>query len=382
MRLTITDLGSQGEGIGRLDDGRVCFVPGAIPGETVEIEIIEDKGSYARAQGGVPAHPCGACGGCPLLRMGYAAQLAWKEKHVRDCLSRIGGFSDPPLQPIRCMQDPYHYRNKAEFVIEGGRAGYYAPKSHDFVSCEPCVIQSEQAMRAAREFAADPVKNAERLVVRTSQTGEILAFTEQKSGYVLSWRGGRTMRDFIDTGLGRLAIEVDAFSFYQVNPRQTSVLYSLAQRYAAPDENATVLDLYCGAGTIGLSMAKHIRRLIGVESVKEAVLMANRNAVLNGIVNDEFICGKAEEIVPQRLQGLRADVVILDPPRAGCKPALLDTVAQIAPARIVYVSCDPATLARDLKLLCGRGYRLEEATPVDMFPHTAHVETVVLLSRK
>ncbi|MBQ1418836.1 MAG: 23S rRNA (uracil(1939)-C(5))-methyltransferase RlmD, partial [Firmicutes bacterium] len=179
--------------------------------------------------------------------------------------------------------------------------------------------------------------------------------------------------------IGGLRFEISPASFFQVNPQQTGVLYSLAQQYANLSGSESVLDLYCGAGSIGLSMAGHCRRVIGVESVKPAVIAANRNAVINGIVNAEFLCGKAEEVVPQKLQGVKADVVVLDPPRAGCKPELLDTVAQIAPKRIVYVSCNPATLARDLKILGEKGYALQECTPVDMFPFTLGIESVSVL---
>ncbi|MBQ2228432.1 MAG: 23S rRNA (uracil(1939)-C(5))-methyltransferase RlmD, partial [Firmicutes bacterium] len=191
--------------------------------------------------------------------------------------------------------------------------------------------------------------------------------------------GALIIEDTITTVLSTIKTEVGAQSFYQVNPQQTGVLYSLAQQYADLSGSESVLDLYCGAGSIGLSMAGHCRRVIGVESVKPAVIAANRNAVINGIVNAEFLCGKAEEVVPQKLQGVKADVVVLDPPRAGCKPELLDTVAQIAPKRIVYVSCNPATLARDLKILGEKGYRLKECTPVDMFPFTLGIESVSVL---
>ena len=193
--------------------------------------------------------------------------------------------------------------------------------------------------------------------------------------------GSHVLEDTITTFLSTIKTEVGPLSFYQVNPRQTTVLYSLAQQYAALSGGETVLDLYCGAGSIGLSMAGSCRRVIGVESLRPAVLEANRNAVINGIVNAEFVWGKAEEAVPQKLQGVKADVVVLDPPRAGCKPSLLQTVADIAPKRIVYVSCNPATLARDLKILCGYGYGLTECTPVDMFPFTLGIESVCVLSK-
>ena len=370
MKINITDISAEGAGIGRLD-GKVVFVPNAIPGDEVEIEIIEDKGSYAKGRL-VNDEP--VCGGCPLIRLEYPKQLSWKEKHLRDCLERIGKLEAPLIRPIIGMEDPYHYRNKVEFKIGKG-----LPYCN--VNCKDCPIQNDRMKEVAAHFAAEPRKNAEELVVRTAQTGEYMAFTIQESGYMLLYEGESLIHDYIKTDMATLKIEVDPQSFYQVNPTQCEKLYSQVQKYAAPKADDTVLDLYCGAGSIGLSMAGACSRVIGVESVKPAVIMANRNAVINGIVNAIFICGKAEDVVATKLQGVNADIVVLDPPRAGCKESLLKTVCEIGPDRLVYVSCNPATLARDLKYLCANGFDFVEATPVDMFPHTAHVETVVLMSR-
>ncbi|MBR0139708.1 MAG: 23S rRNA (uracil(1939)-C(5))-methyltransferase RlmD, partial [Firmicutes bacterium] len=193
--------------------------------------------------------------------------------------------------------------------------------------------------------------------------------------------GPRVLKDVIKTDAGTLNIEVSPLSFAQVNPAQCGRLYSKAQEYADLTGGETVLDLYCGTGTIGLPMAGRAARIIGVESVKPAVIDANRNAVLNGIVNAEYICGKAEEAVSKRLQGVKAQVVVLDPPRAGCRPELLKTVADISPERIVYVSCNPSTLARDVKILSGHGYRFVEASPFDMFPFSSHCESAAKLVR-
>ncbi len=387
MKIDIFDISAEGEGIGR-EGGKIVFVPGAVIGETVEVEIVEDKERFAKARR-VDRDVERECGGCPLLDMDYSAQLRWKESRVRSCLTRIAGLDEPLVRPIIGMDEPYHYRNKAEFVVENGKVGYYAGKSHDFVSFRDCrrggtcCIQSETALKIAEEFEASPTKNAERLVVRTAASGETMAYTIQASGYILLYSGKKILKDVIRTDLGELKVEVDPLSFYQVNPVQTFRLYSKVQEYAALSGSETVLDLYCGAGSIGLSMASKAARVIGVESLKPAVILANRNAVINGIVNATFVCGKAEEAVAEKLQGVRADVVVLDPPRAGCRPELLRTVARIAPERLIYVSCDPATLSRDLKFLTGEaGYRFIEATPVDMFPHTAHVECVTLMTRK
>lgn len=373
MIVDIFDISTEGEGIGRVftdeaPQGKIVFVPRALPGKSVEIEITEDKGRYMKGRR-VDIDAAPVCGGCPLIDYPYDRQLAWKEKHVRDCLTRIAKLEDPKLDPIVGMDDPYHYRNKGEFKINEG-----LPYCN--INCKDCPIQDPLAMRIANGFE---FKNAEELIVRTNAAGEYIAYSVQKSGYMMLQSEKRIINDYI----GHLKIEVDPFSFYQVNTKQCVKLYDLVRENVK--DGASVLDLYCGAGTIGLYCADKASRVIGVEVVKEAVVQANRNAVINGIVNATFICGKAEDAVRTKLQGVKADTVIIDPPRAGCKASLLDTILNIAPETIVYVSCDPATLARDLKILCGgtdrARYSFVKATPVDMFPHTAHVETVVLLTR-
>jgi len=380
MRIEIFDISAEGDGIGKID-GKVVFVPNAVPGETVEIEIIEDKKRFAKGRRiDIPVDP--VCGGCPLIRMDYSAQLAWKEKHVRECLERLGGLENPRVNPIVGMDNPYAYRNKCEL-----RIGVGLPYCN--IDCLDCPLQDEKTKEIVKEFRENPTKNAVELVVRTSKTGEFMAYTVQKNDYLLKYSGDHIIHDYIDTDFGRLKVEVDPLSFYQVNALQTGKLYSIAQHYADPTPEDSILDLYCGCGTIGLSMAGHARRVIGVESMHSSILLANRNAVINGIVNTTFVEGKAEDAVKEKLQGFKANIVILDPPRAGCKESLLDTVMELAPEKIVYISCNPSTLARDIARLeardadgNGTSYRFVEATPVDMFPHTAHVETVVLMSRK
>ena len=415
VKLHITDISTQGEGIGR-DGTLAVFAAGALPGDTVLAEITEDKGRFAKAKVleiperspdrvGSDCPNAGVCGGCALRELSYEAGLRWKENFVRGALRRIGGFEEPPVQPIRGMEHPYEYRNKVEFAIEkGGRIGYYGAGSHELCDYHGCRIAFPEAIAMADAFAANPVKGVKQLVCRRGSSGQSMAVIhsdKQKLTHLeeliyalddacedlrsVCWVDGLKMQvlagvpvieDTVTTDMSTIKVEVGAQSFYQVNPSQTSVLYSLAQEYAGLTGGESVLDLYCGAGSIGLSMAGHCRRVIGVESVKPAVIAANRNAVINGIVNAEFVCGKAEEAVATKLQGVKADVVILDPPRAGCKPELLDTVADIAPQRVVYVSCNPATLARDLKILCEKGYELAECTPVDMFPFTLGIESV------
>ena len=365
-RITIEDISDKGEGIGRID-GKVCFVSGAIPGDEIDVVITEDKGRFFKAKPvNYDEH---VCGGAPLLRMPYEKQLQWKENHVRSCLSRLAVITDPKVNSIIGMEHPYHYRNKGEFKIN---------QSLPFcnINCTNCSIQSEKAMQLVAKFRNEPRKNSEELIVRTSQSGETISYTIQNNGYELLYDGNRIMRDHI----GHIEIEVDPFSFYQVNSLQCEKLYSLVKSYI--DDDSFLLDLYCGAGTIGLFCSDKCRKVIGVEVVHDAIIQANRNAVINGIVNTTFIEGKAEDVVNEKLQGVKADIIVVDPPRAGCKRSLLETIAKIAPKKLVYVSCDPATLSRDIKILSEMGFAFVEATPVDMFPHTVHVESVVLITRK
>lgn len=476
------------------------FVKGAVVGDLVEAEVTKVKKNYAFAKtvNFLEASPdriegmCrygGVCGGCPYGELSYEAQLALKEKQVRDKLTRLGGLTDPVIRPIIGMEEPFRYRNKATMPVwtggiitrKGGivenlgepAVGFYKAKSHEVVDCYDCMIQSEPAMAAAealRQFmisdnitAYDPKWDKglmRHLVVKTARgTGEVMVvlvingkgipngakLVEMLDDYIYSLppcsdgteyslesvvvsvckgkngsASGSVMgeelitiagKPVIQEEIGGLVFEISPLSFYQVNPVQMEALYEKALEYADLRGEETVLDLYCGVGTIGLFAARRMEeaymaahgghldydkvgRVIGIESVKDAVLNANRNAVINHIVGARYVCGKAEEVLPQLVkgqgpaaddEGLRvgaADVVFLDPPRAGCDPALLETVVSVRPEKIVYVSCDPATLARDVKYLCQRGYVFEEATPVDMFPWGVHVETVVMLSHK
>ena len=389
---TITDIGSNGDGIGRIN-GLVVFVPGALPGDVCEVGLCEDSGRMARAELLRIVEPSAdrvksacpyaeQCGGCELMGLSYAAQLKWKQNQVVQALRRIGGIDEPVVKPIINSDNVLRYRNKAEFAVEpagdGGRYGYYARGSRNFVAIDDCIIQSKEAMDAIRGMHLS--KHCVRAVLRTARSGGVMTILEYDDGNRTSDR--RVLQDVIATDGTDLKVEVSPLSFYQVNPLQCDKLYAQVRKYAALKGGESVLDLYCGAGTIGLTMADKARRIIGVESVRSAVIDANRNAVINNIVNAEFICGKAEDVVRTKLQGVKADVVIVDPPRAGCKPELLNTVLQIAPERLIYVSCNPSTLARDLKLLLADGaYRFAEATPVDMFPNCLHTEVIALLLR-
>ncbi len=470
----IEDLTSEGAGLGRVD-GLAVFVPNTIPGDRVRAGITKLKKNYAEAKlisllepsedRIEPACPyADKCGGCALQNMDYAAQLKLKQKQVRNKLERIGGIDAPTVRETIGMDEPYKYRNKGEYpaFAKDGKArtsfiGFYERKSHLIVDVEECMLQSEAAdaiTKVVRRFNRGEIKQ---VIVRTAYgTGEVMvilecrpdkvkyledliyAMDEECPGYLESVyaltdgkykliAGKRTITDAVcfDAGdeEGRtLKFEISAPSFYQVNTEQMIKLYNKAAEYANLSGKETLLDIYCGIGTIGLSMADKAKQVIGIELVKEAVIDANRNATINGIVNARYICGKAEEVLPacadasiereswsaeaklaEALSGGRRKenaaeteaeaeaeneaektseiVAILDPPRAGCDEALLQAIADAGVSRIVYISCDAGTLARDVKYLGEQGYNFIEATPVDMFPWTGCVETVVLLSK-
>ena len=368
------------------------------------------------------------CSGCQLQNMDYESQLRWKQGLVNRLLS-----SFCRVNPIIGMKAPVHYRNKAQIPVGTGRdgglsMGFYAYKSHRIIDCGTCLLQPpvfSDIIAVFREWAElykpEPYDELthkgklRHLYLRYGRsTGESLAVLvvngnglkgETELAQMLSEKikgfcglvvnvnrdktnvilGGKSRlvwgRDTITDRLCGLTFEISPLSFYQVNPAQAQRLYEKAKEYAALTGNETLLDLYCGTGTIGLTMAKDAKRLIGVEVVEQAVVNARENARKNGIENARFLCADASQAAKQlALEGIRPDVVILDPPRKGCGKELIDTVVQMAPGRVVYVSCDPATLSRDLKLFSESGYRVEELTPVDMFPRTAHVECVALLS--
>jgi 23S rRNA (uracil1939-C5)-methyltransferase len=435
----ITDMDASGRGVGRTSGGLAVFVPGLIPGDVASVTLTQMKKRFATGAARrliepspdrvVPACPyAGRCGGCSLQAMRYSAQTAMKERQVRDRLIRIGGVREPLVRPIAAMEVPWRCRNKARYTADAARVGFFAAESRDAVDVTDCPIQAPPANAAAgalRRFLADSRRTEDGLIrgltVRTAfGTGEVMvllsvsekklihddaerlilmmddavsALPEAENGtaYSLESVVFCTDDEKIATVAGRgviaeeaggLLFEISPLSFFQVNPVQTRALEACITRYAALSGAETVFDLYCGVGGLGLRCAKEARRVVGIETSKSAVLDANRNATLNGAVNAEFICGRAERALPELLTRETPHVVILDPPRAGCRAELLSAVASAAPARVVYVSCDPATLARDVKLLTACGYDFAEATPIDMFPHTASAETVALLRRR
>lgn len=447
----IEDISGDGAGIGKVD-GMAVFIDGCLPGDTVRAEITKAKKNYAfgsaveivkrsadRIKPLCPYYE--KCGGCTYQEYDYDAQLALKQKQVEDKLTRIGGLENPVIREIigqKYTDDagieyvPFKYRNKGEYPVWNNLVGFYEKKSHKIVDVETCLLQSDAAdavSYAVRENNKGEIKN---VVVKTAfGTGEVMVVLSCKSepknleaivhaideavadaDYSLASvytrindkykciAGSRTITDEVEIDGRNLKFEISAPSFYQVNTEQMKKLYEKAIEYADLSGEETVLDLYCGIGTIGLSMVGRAKEIVGIEIVKEAVLDANRNSVINGVINSRYICGKAEEIIEKVAApdyepkensaeaslktALAADsvVAVLDPPRAGCDEVLLRTLADAGVGRIVYISCDPGTLARDIKLLTTElGYEFVEATPVDMFGWTNHVETVCVLKR-
>lgn len=445
LELEITGVTTEGFGVGRCQ-GQAIFVPLTAPGDRAEVKILKPLKNYAygklqkllfpsphRVEPDCPVFA--KCGGCCFRHIGYQAELEWKERRVQDALTRIGGLPEPQLEPILPSKSRIGYRNKALLPLgvdtKGQlQMGYYAPNSHRIIDCSECRLHPPEfsdAMAAFRDWAqryGDPVYDEathsgrmRRLYLRKAEsTGEILVCVvvngnglhherELLEAMKASLPGLASLqinsqREKTNVALGKrcrviygkgsiedrlcgLFFQISPLSFYQVNRSQAQVLYEKAAEYAALTGKETLLDLYCGTGTIGLSLVHKAKKVIGVEIVPEAVENAKENAEINNIVNAEFLCAEASQAATLLAKrGEKPDVVILDPPRKGCGPELVKTVAAFSPQRVVYVSCDPATLARDIKEFTGLGYELRKACPVDMFPATAHVETVALLCHK
>lgn len=440
IALEITGETSDGAGVGRYN-GFAVFVPFALPGETVDAHIIKVTSSYAvgkllsvnkpSAERVTP--PCPSyykCGGCALQHMKYEAQLEFKRVQVRDALERIGGFNGVYVRNTIGMREPLRYRNKGSFPfaeVDGEiKWGLYAARSHRLIDAGDCIIERPEAVAAANAvrdwaeangvsaYSEECCSGVLRHVVTRALTGGTAvcvvttgelpakddlierlkaALPELKSvvhnvnrrdtnvicgdEYRLVW-GDPTVKQII-CGMD---FEVSAESFLQVNPIQTEKLYGLAVEGLKLNGSETAADVFCGIGAISLLLAKRAKAVVGIEYVEKAIDDAKRNARLNGIANAEFYCGAAEKLLPRLVrEGMRFDAITLDPPRKGADPAVLEAVVESGADRIAYVSCNPATLARDLKLLCARGYRIDSVQPVDMFPMTGHVETVVLMSR-
>jgi 23S rRNA (uracil1939-C5)-methyltransferase len=437
--VTVQDLTHDGAGVAKID-GFPIFIQNALPDEEVKIKVIKVKKGYAfgrleeiykpspyRVDAPCPIYK--QCGGCQLQHLSYEGQLVAKRKQVQDVLERIGHLKDIPVHPVLGMDhNPWRYRNKAQVPIgeqEGGLiAGFYQQRSHEIIDMKDCLIQQEandrvvqrvkeicdkHGVRAYNEknhkgvlrhiMARYGLVTGETMVVLITRTPDIpnkkliieeirAALPEVKSivqnvntkkTNVIFGDETRVLwgEEYIYDFIGDIKFAISARSFYQVNPEQTKVLYDMALEYAGVTGEETVIDAYCGIGTISLFMAQRAKKVYGVEIVPEAIEDAKRNAALNGIDNAEFGVGEAEVVIPKWYkEGITADVLVVDPPRKGCDEALLQTIIEMKPKRVVYVSCNPATLARDLRVLEDGGYKTVEVQPVDMFPHTVHCEAV------
>ena len=451
----IEDIGVNGEGIGKVE-GYTLFVKDALIGDTVEAVITKAKKNYGYAKmlKILDASPhrverkcpvARQCGGCQIQELSYEAQLDFKTKKVYGNLERIGGFSpeflDTVMEPICGMEEPFYYRNKAQFPIGTDRegnivTGFYAGRTHQIIPNMECALgvsvnqkilqiivdfMNQYGVSAYNEetgrglvrhvlirygfttkeimvclvINGDNFPKSEKLVDKLVQIEGMTSITysvnKENTNVIMGKEIGVLWgQGYITDYIGDVKYQISPLSFFQVNPVQTEKLYGLALEYAGLKGNETVWDLYCGIGTISLFLAQKVKKVYGVEIVPQAIDDARNNAKINGIENAEFFVGKAEEVLPEYYaryekehgEKAYADVIVVDPPRKGCDETLLDTMVEMKPERIVYVSCDSATLARDLKYLCERGYEIQRVKPVDQFPHTVHVETVVLLSRK
>lgn len=451
VSLTIEDFTKEGEGLGKYQ-GFPLFVKDTVIGDEVKVSITKLKKNYGYARlveiikpsedRVTPLCPVARqCGGCKLQQISYDKQLHFKKGLVEGCLTRIGGFEkediEQKMEPVYGMEEPWHYRNKAQFPVgydkEGNLvAGFYAGRTHSIVANTDCAIQAkvthpivEKVLTYMRENkisaydeknhsglirhiltrvgfttgeimvclivngTAKQLKNINKLVDKLKEiegmTSIIVNTNTDKTNKILGLHCETVWgQDYIEDYIGDIKYQIGPLSFYQVNPQQTKVLYSKALEYADLKGQELVWDLYCGIGTISLFLAQKAKQVYGVEIIKEAIDDARRNATLNHMDNVEFFVGKAEEIVPAQYEktGIHPDVIVVDPPRKGCDAALLNTMLDMAPERIVYVSCDPATLARDLKILCAEKYTLEKVGVVDQFSHSVHVESVCLLGKR
>mgnify|MGYP004619225531 FL=1 len=435
--MEITGMTEEGDGVGRVD-GMAVFVPYTIPGEMVRAVIVKVKKSFAYGRLLEVLHPslhrtkaaCPyfyQCGGCQLWHMDLEAELSYKRQKVADCLSRIAGLDIVPEEVV-CTQQTTRYRNKSQYPVTPDGIGLYRRNSHTVIPMEDCMIQGEHDAAVIRmirtwmeRYRIAPYDEQtdsgflRHIYIREGETGMLLtlvtrgcSFPERDAlicaaeqlgfplvGIVQNVNPKRTNvvlgsenhvlwgKGYLTDSIGKVQFHISPLSFYQVNRFATRTLYEIAAGLAKLTKDETLWDIYCGIGTIGLFMAKKAKAVIGIETCEAAVENAKENARLNGIANAKYYCGKAEAVAPRLAEeGEAADVVILDPPRKGCDEKLLETVARVEPKRIVYISCMPSTLARDLKSLNAKGYEVQKAVPVNMFPRCSHVETACLLSHK
>ena len=438
----IVDIGQGGVGIGKFE-GFTVFVDGGLVKDKIKVKITKSKKNYAVGDIVEIIEPspyrverkCSKelkdCGGCQIQELDYQEQLNIKTNEVKQVISRIGKLEDVVVHPALGMEEPFRYRNKAQFPIQkvdgSPVIGFYKKKSHDIIPTDQCIIQHDvndkiikiikTYIRAykvsvydekthtgvlrhlvtkvgftSKEVMVVLVANGRKLpylnelasVLKENIPGFktlVVNVNREKTNVILGNENRVIYGDGkINDNIGDLVFEISPLSFFQVNPVQTEVLYNKALEYAALGENDTVFDIYCGIGTISLFLAQRAKKVYGIEIVEEAIKDAKRNAEINNLDNVEFYVGKAEDVVTTMYkQGKRANVVVVDPPRKGCDEKVLDTIVSMQPDRVVYVSCNPSTLARDLAYLNEKGYKSLEVQPVDMFPHSVHIENVALI---
>ena len=444
VTLTFEDLTHEGNGVAKIN-GYPLFVPFGLPGEEAEVKVVKVNKRFGygklldvkKASPHRVTPPCNVfykCGGCQLQHMSYEMQLEMKQNQVKNVMRKIAHLDDVPVHPVLGMEDPWRYRNKIQIPVgeKDGEliTGFYQQRSHRIIhDMETCVIQNElgdRMVEAVRRIATDLGIEAydetthrgllRHIIVRTAygtndtmiilvtrteklpQREELIKqlvetypsiksiiqnINSDKTNVILG-KKSRTLygEDYIYDSIGDLKFKISPRSFYQVNPTQTKVLYEKALEYADVGENDVVIDAYCGIGTISLFLAEKANKVYGVEIVPEAIHDANINAKINGLSNTEFVVGEAEKVMPKwKEEGLRPDVIVVDPPRKGCDETLLQAMIDMEPKRIVYVSCNPSTLARDLRILEDGGFTTQEVQPVDMFSQTSHVECVAWLER-
>lgn len=423
--IEIDNLGVYGEGVGR-KEGLIYFVEGALPGERVKIAVTEKRSSFARGEllsilresKERVTPPCplfDRCGGCQIMHLAYEKQLYYKQRRVQEALTRIGGLQSDLVAPCLPSPSPLAYRNKIQLPLDSsGRLGLYARHSHTIIPVDKCLIHCDLGEEVfhvvSRLLKAMPQPSLRHLLIKTAtHTNEALVVLITKTkeplktfaeavakeapsvkGVVQRYEPRETNailgselctlvgQGWIEEELSGLRFKISPTSFFQVNPAQAEVLYEKALAEAELTGAERVLDAYCGVGTLSLLFAKRAREVTGIETVGEAIADAKENAQRNGIDNAIFLTGKAEEKIKE-VKGI--DVALLNPPRKGCEKSLLLSLAAKKPGRIIYISCDPATLARDLKILVEKGYTLKGVQPVDMFPQTMHVESIATLVR-
>ena len=446
--LDIVSQGYEGEGIAKINDTFTVFIEGALKGERVNVRIVKSKKNFAygklleviepsleRCEAKCSIHK--RCGGCKLQYSTYKEQLNFKFERVKDCITKIGKLDESIVQFPLGMDEPWRYRNKVQLpigMVNGElKIGFFAPRSHEIIDMETCLIQDEIADKVVGITRTWIKKNNIKpynidgkydetgilrhiMIRRGFTTNEVMVvlvtngsklpnkdefislITENIPGIksivqninskptnvilgqecITLW-GESTISDYI----GEFKFNISPLSFFQVNPIQTEVLYNKALEYAGLTGDETVFDAYCGTGTITLFLSQKAKKVYGVEIILQAIENANINAKENNVNNVEFFVGESEVVIPDLInKGIKADVVVVDPPRKGCDVKLLNAITNIDAKKIVYVSCDPSTLARDLDILEGNGYKTVKVQPVDMFPHTAHIENVALLIKE